>query len=144
MAKKEVIGIIKLQVPAGGANPSPPVGPALGQKGLNIMDFCKKFNDETKEFEKGMPIPVIITAYADRSFDFVTKTPPVSFLIMKHLKIKKGSGTTGKEVIKEVKQSDFKSIAEVKQKDLDLPLESIISMVAGTAKSMGIKVLEDN
>lgn len=144
MAKKEVIGIIKLQVPAGGANPSPPVGPALGQKGLNIMDFCKKFNDQTKEFEKGMPIPVIITAYADRSFDFITKTPPVSYLIMKHLKIKKGSGVTGKEVIKEVKQSDFKSIAEVKQKDLDLPLESIISMVAGTAKSMGIKVLEDN
>ena len=81
MAKKEVTGIIKLQVPAGGANPSPPVGPALGQKGLNIMDFCNKFNDATKGFEKGMPIPVIISAYADRSFDFVTKTPPVSFLI---------------------------------------------------------------
>jgi large subunit ribosomal protein L11 len=143
MAKKEVIGTIKLQVAAGSANPSPPVGPALGQKGLNIMDFCNKFNEATKDFEKGMPIPVIINAYADRSFDFVTKTPPVSFLILKKLKIKKGSGTTGKEVIKEVKKSDFSDIAEVKKKDLDLPLESIINMVAGTARSMGIKVLED-
>lgn len=143
MAKKEVIGIIKLQVAAGSANPSPPVGPALGQKGLNIMDFCNKFNEATKDFEKGMPIPVIINAYADRSFDFVTKTPPVSFLILKKLKIKKGSGTAGKEVIKEVKKSDFSDIAEVKKQDLDLPLESIINMVAGTARSMGIKVLED-
>ena len=143
MAKKEVIGTIKLQVPAGSANPSPPVGPALGQKGLNIMDFCNKFNDATKEFEKGMPIPVIITAFADRSFEFVTKTPPSSFLIKKKLKLKKGSGTTGKEVVKEVKKSEFKDIAEVKQKDLDLPIESIINMVAGTARSMGVKVLED-
>lgn len=143
MAKKEVTGIIKLQVPAGGANPSPPVGPALGQKGLNIMDFCNKFNDATKGFEKGMPIPVIISAYADRSFDFVTKTPPVSFLIKKKFNLKKGSGTTGKEVIKEAKKGDFREIAEVKQKDLDLPLDSIVNMVAGTAKSMGVKVLED-
>jgi len=143
MAQKEVIGSIKLQVPAGGANPSPPVGPALGQKGLNIMDFCNQFNDKTKEFERGMPIPVVITAYADRSFDFITRTPPTSFLILKKLKLKKGSGTAGREVIKEIKKSDLKDVAEVKQKDLDLPIESIINMVAGTAKSMGIKVLED-
>ncbi len=116
MAKKEVIGIIKLQVAAGSANPSPPVGPALGQKVLILWIFCNKFNEATKDFEKGMPIPVIINAYADRSFDFVTKTPPVSFLILKKLKIKKGSGTAGKEVIKEVKKSDFSDIAEVKKK----------------------------
>ena len=142
MAQKEVIGSIKLQVPAGQANPSPPVGPALGQKGLNIMDFCNKFNDSTKEFEKGMPIPVVITAFADRSFEFITKTPPTSFLIKKEFKIKKGSGTTGAEVIKEVQKSALHKIAEIKQKDLNLPIDAIVEMVAGTARSMGIKVIE--
>ena len=106
------------------------------------MDFCNKFNDSTKEFEKGMPIPVVITAFADRSFEFITKTPPTSFLIKKEFKIKKGSGTTGAEVIKEVKKSSLKNIAEIKQKDLNLPIEAIIEMVAGTARSMGIKVIE--
>ena len=141
MAKKEIIGSIKLQIPAGQANPSPPVGPALGQKGLNIMDFCNKFNDATKSFEKGMPIPVVITAYADRTFDFITKTPPVSFLILKKLNLKKGSSNPGKEEIKQISVDQLKEIAEVKQKDLDLSIDSIVSMAAGTAKSMGIKVI---
>jgi large subunit ribosomal protein L11 len=142
MAQKEVTGTIKLQVAAGQANPSPPVGPALGQKGLNIMNFCNEFNNATKDFEKGMPIPVVITAYADRSFTFITKTPPTSYLIKKEFKLKKGSGTTGAEVIKEVKKSSLHKIAEVKMKDLNLPLDSIVEMVAGTARSMGIKVIE--
>jgi large subunit ribosomal protein L11 len=143
MAKKELIGNIKLQIPAGQANPSPPVGPALGQKGLNIMDFCKQFNEATKEFEKGMPIPVVINAYADKSFTFITKTPPASFLILKKAKLKKGSKEPGKDIIKDIKKSDLNSVAEIKSKDLDLPLESIVSMLTGTARSMGVRVLED-
>ena len=143
MADKKVIGSIKLQIPAGQANPSPPVGPALGQKGLNIMDFCNKFNDKTKSFEKGMPIPVVITAYADRSFDFVTKTPPASFLILKKANLKKGSSTPGKEVIKEIFKQDLVSVAEIKKEDLNLPTESIVNMLVGTSRSMGIKVIEE-
>mgnify|MGYP003342393691 FL=1 len=140
MAEKKIIGSIKLQIPSGQANPSPPVGPALGQKGLNIMDFCNKFNEETKGFEKGMPIPVVITAYADRSFSFITKTPPVSFLILKKANSKKGSSTPGKEVIKKISMGQVKEIAEIKQADLKLPIESIARMIEGTAKSMGIEV----
>ncbi len=143
MAKKEVIGEIKLQIPAGRANPSPPVGPALGQKGLNIMDFCNQFNEATKEFENGMPIPVVIEAYADRSFSFITKTPPASYLILKKLKMKRGSRTPGREVIKQVKKSELTDIAEVKQKDVNVPIDSIVNMLAGTARSMGIKVIEE-
>ncbi len=142
MAKKELLGIIKLQIPAGAANPSPPVGPALGQKGLNIMDFCKQFNEATKEFEKNMPIPVEITAYKDKSFTFFTKTPPASFLILKQAKLKKGSGETGKKTLKEMKKADFAEIAKIKQKDLDLPIESIVNMLVGTARSMGIRVVD--
>ena len=142
-AKKEVIGLIKLQIPAGQANPSPPVGPALGQKGLNIMDFCNQFNEKTKD-QRGMPIPVVINAYSDRTFDFITKTPPASYLIMSQVaNIKKGSKTPGREVIKEIKKSSLLGIAEIKQKDLDLPIESVVNQLAGTAKSMGIKVIED-
>ena len=143
MADKQIIGSIKLQIPAGQANPSPPVGPALGQKGLNIMDFCNKFNDKTKSFEKGMPIPVVITAYADRSFDFITKTPPASFLILKKSNLKKGSSTPGKEVVKEISREDLISVAEIKKEDLNLPIESIVNMLVGTARSMGIKVIEE-
>ena len=142
MAKKEIIGNIKLQIPAGQANPSPPVGPALGQKGLNIMDFCNQFNETTKEFQKGMPIPVVINAYADRSFDFTTKTPPASYLIMQKAKLKKGSKAPGSDIVKELKRADLESVAEVKSKDLDLPMESIINMLAGTARSMGIRVVD--
>jgi large subunit ribosomal protein L11 len=142
MADKKIIGSIKLQIPAGQANPSPPVGPALGQKGLNIMDFCNKFNDKTKTFEKGMPIPVVITAYADRSFDFITKTPPSSFLILKKASLKKGSSLPGKEVIKEISKQDLVSVAEIKKEDLNLPINSIINMLVGTSRSMGIKVIE--
>jgi large subunit ribosomal protein L11 len=141
MAEKKIIGNIKLQIPAGKANPSPPVGPALGQKGLNIMDFCNKFNDKTKDFEKGMPIPVVINAYADRSFDFVTKTPPASFLIIKKSKLKKGSSTPGKESVGKISVSDLKEIAEIKVKDIKLPIDSILKMLEGTARSMGVKVI---
>jgi large subunit ribosomal protein L11 len=140
MADKKIIGTIKLQIPAGKANPSPPVGPALGQKGLNIMDFCKQFNDKTKEFEKGMPIPVVIQAYVDRSFSFVTKTPPASFLIIKGAALKKGSSTPGKESVGKITATKIEEIAHIKAKDLNLPLTSIIEMLKGTARSMGIKV----
>ena len=109
---KEVLGFIKLQIPAGGANPSPPVGPALGQRGLNIMDLCKTFNDKTKDVEKGAPIPVVITAYKDRSFDFVTKLPPVSYYLKKAAKIKKGCQTPGRSKLGKVTMAQIKDIAE--------------------------------
>ena len=109
---KEILGLIKLQIPAGGANPSPPVGPALGQRGLNIMDFCKAFNDKTKDLEKGAPIPVIITAYKDRSFDFTTKLPPVSFYLKKAAKIKKGNSTPGRSLVGKVSMQDIEKIAK--------------------------------
>ena len=108
---KEILGYIKLQIPAGSANPSPPVGPALGQRGLNIMDFCKAFNDKTKDVEKGAPIPVVITAYKDRSFDFVTKLPPVSYYLKKAAKIKKGNSTPGRSLVGKVTFSDIEKIA---------------------------------
>ena len=110
---KEILGLIKLQIPAGGANPSPPVGPALGQRGLNIMDFCKAFNDKTKDLEKGAPIPVIITAYKDRSFDFVTKLPPVSFYLKKAAGKEKGSSEPGRTVGGSVNINQIREIAEI-------------------------------
>ena len=140
MAKK-IDGYIKLQIPSGQANPSPPVGPALGQKGVNIMEFCKAFNAATQKLEQGMPIPVLITVFQDKSFAFETKSPPVSFFIKKTLKLKKASQTPGKEVIASISKSDIKKIAEEKMNDLNTNnLESAEKMVAGTARSMGIKV----
>ena len=134
---KEVLGFIKLQIPAGGANPSPPVGPALGQRGLNIMDFCKAFNDKTKELEKGAPIPVVITAYKDRSFDFVTKLPPVSYYLKKAAKIKKGNSTPGRSLVGKVTISDIEKIAKEKMQDLNaIDLKGAVNMVKGSAVSM--------
>ena len=126
---KEVLGLIKLQIPAGGANPSPPVGPALGQRGLNIMDFCKAFNDKTKDIEKGAPIPVIITAYKDRSFDFVTKLPPVSYYLKKAAKIKKGNSTPGRTLVGKISSKDIEEIAKQKMKDLNaVDLKGAVNM----------------
>jgi large subunit ribosomal protein L11 len=140
MAKK-IDGYIKLQIPSGQANPSPPVGPALGQKGVNIMEFCKAFNAATQKLEQGMPIPVLITVFKDKSFVFETRSPPVSFFIKKTLKLKKASQTPGKEVIASISKNDIKKIAEEKMNDLNTNnLESAEKMVAGTARSMGIKV----
>ena len=141
MAKK-IDGYIKLQIPAGQANPSPPVGPALGQKGVNIMEFCKAFNASTQKLEQGMPIPVIITVFQDKSFSFETKSPPVSFFIKKALKLKKASQTPGKEVIATISKNDIRKIAEDKMKDLNTEdPNSAEKMIAGTARSMGIKVV---
>ena len=139
---KEILGLIKLQIPAGGANPSPPVGPALGQRGLNIMDFCKAFNDKTKDLEKGAPIPVIITAYKDRSFDFVTKLPPVSYYLKKAAKIKKGNSTPGRSLIGKVSMNDIEKIAKDKMADLNaIDLNGAVNMVKGSAVSMGMEVI---
>jgi len=141
MAKK-VKAIVKLQVPAGAANPSPPIGPALGQAGLNIMEFCKAFNAQTQQMEQGMPIPVVITAYQDASFDFITKTPPASFFLKKAAKIKKGSGETGKETIGSVTMAQCREIAEQKMVDLNAnDLDAGAIMIAGTARSMGLEVV---
>jgi len=142
MAKK-VTGFIRLQVPAGQANPSPPIGPALGQAGLNIMEFCKAFNAETQGMEQGMPIPTVITVYADRSFSFVTKTPPASFFLKKAAKVKKGTGTAGREVVGQVKMAQVREIAELKMKDLNAhDMDAACRMIAGSARSMGIEVVE--
>ena len=139
MAKK-VIGFIKLQIPAGQANPAPPVGPALGQQGVNIMDFCKAFNAKTQD-KMGDIIPVEITVYADRSFTFVTKTPPASRLILKSANIKKGSGEPNKEKVGVIKDSDLEKIAELKMSDLNAnTISQAKEMIRGTAKSMGIEV----
>jgi len=139
MAKK-VIGFIKLQIPAGQANPAPPVGPALGQHGVNIMEFCKAFNAKTQD-QMGDLIPVEITVYADRSFTFITKTPPASSLILKMINLKKGSGEPNKEKVGLIKKNQIKEIAEIKMKDLNASsLESAMSMIAGTARSMGVNV----
>ena len=140
---KEILGFIKLQIPAGSANPAPPVGPALGQKGLNIQDFCKQFNDATKDLEKGAPIPTIITAYKDRSFDFVTKKPPVTFYLKKAAGKEKGSSEPGRNVGGSVKIAQVKEIAENKMKDLNAAnIDGAVEMVKGSARSMGIEVLE--
>jgi len=143
MAKK-VVGYIKLQVPAGKANPSPPIGPALGQRGLNIMEFCKQFNAATQSLEIGMPIPVVITAYADRTFTFVTKTPPVSYFLKKAAGVTKGSTTPGKgATVGEVSMEQIREIAAKKMKDLNAnDVESASAMLVGSARSMGLKVVE--
>jgi large subunit ribosomal protein L11 len=142
MAKK-IDGYINLQVPAGTANPSPPLGPALGQRGVNIMDFCKAFNAQTQDMEKGAPIPTKITVYADRSFTFVTKTPPASYLIKKAAKLKKGSGLTGSEIIGQIKRSLLSEIAEAKMVDLNAnDIEAATKIIEGSAISMGLEVVE--
>ncbi len=142
MAKK-ITGYIKLQVPAGAANPSPPIGPALGQRGVNIMEFCKAFNAATTEMEKGMPIPTIITVYADRSFSFETKTPPASFLIKKAAKLKSGSKEPGKVSAGRIKRSDLRGIAELKMKDLNAnDLDQATKIIEGSARAMGLEVVE--
>ena len=139
MAKKEVAKI-KLQIPAGAANPSPPVGPALGQHGLNIMGFCKEFNARTQD-QKGMIIPVVITVYADRSFTFITKTPPAAVLIMKAAKLEKGSGEPNRNKVGSLSMAQVEEIAKVKLPDLNATtLESAVKSIAGTARSMGIDV----
>ncbi len=140
MAKK-IKGYVKLQVPAGQANPSPPIGPALGQAGLNIMEFCKAFNAETQSMEPGMPIPVVITAYQDRTFSFVTKTPPASFFLKKAAKVSKGSGVPNKNKVGKVTMSQVREIAELKMKDLNAnDIDAAAQMIAGSARSMGIDV----
>ena len=140
MAKK-IVGYIKLQVPAGKANPSPPIGPALGQRGLNIMEFCKAFNAQTQKLEKGAPIPVVITVYQDRSFTFEMRTPPVSYFIKKAAKLESGSKTPGRDVAGAVTKAQVKEIAQQKMKDLNCDtIEAAMRMVEGSARSMGIEV----
>ncbi len=139
--KKEVVSKIKLQIQAGAANPSPPVGPALGQAGLNIMDFCKAFNDQTKGLDG--PIPVVINAYKDRSFDFTTKLSPMSYMIKKAAKLKKGSQTPGLGVIAKITPEQVKEIAEAKMQDLNAnDIDAACRMVEGSARSMGIEIVE--
>ncbi|HEX3342578.1 MAG TPA: 50S ribosomal protein L11 [Pseudolabrys sp.] len=142
MAKK-VTGFLKLQVPAGAANPSPPIGPALGQRGLNIMEFCKAFNAQTQKMEKGIPIPVIITTYQDRSFTFEMKTPPVSYFLKKAAKLESGSKTPGREPVGQVSKKQVREIAEQKMKDLNCDtVEAAMKMIEGSARSMGLAVTE--
>jgi large subunit ribosomal protein L11 len=141
MAKK-IEGYIKLQIPAGKANPSPPVGPALGQRGLNIMEFCKQFNAATQGMEAGMPIPVIITAFSDRSFTFVTKTPPASYFLLKAAGIQKGAQTTGRGFVGKVTMAQVRDIAKQKMKDLNAhDVDAAAQMIRGTARSMGLEVV---
>ena len=142
MAKK-IDGYIKLQVPAGQANPSPPIGPALGQRGVNIPEFCKQFNAATQKLEPNSPIPTVITVYADRSFSFEMRTPPASFLLKKAAKIGKGSTTSGRGVAGTVTQDQLREIAEVKMKDLNAnSVEQAMKIIAGSARSMGLQVQE--
>ncbi|HKR91123.1 50S ribosomal protein L11 [Novosphingobium sp.] len=142
MAKK-IEGYIKLQVPAGKATPSPPIGPALGQRGVNIMEFCKAFNAATQELENGMPIPTIITVYADRSFTFVTKTPPATFLIKKAINLKSGSKEPGKVKAGSIKRSQLAEIAQVKMADLNAnDIEAATKIIEGSARAMGLEVVE--
>ncbi len=141
---KKKIAEVKLQVPARKATPSPPIGPVLGQRGLNIMEFCNQFNERTKDMETGMPLPVIITAYADRSFTFIIKTPPVSFLLKKAAGIEKGSKTPGRDTVGKVSAEKVLEIAKMKIEDMGIDsIESAISSVKGTARSMSIIVTED-
>ncbi len=142
MAKK-VTGYIKLQIPAGQANPSPPVGPALGQQGVNIMEFCKQFNAQTGTLEKGLPTPVVITVYSDRSFTFITKTPPASVLVRKALGLDKGSGRPNTQKVGRITRSQVEGIAKVKMPDLTAAdLDAAVNTIAGTARSMGVDVVE--
>ena len=141
MAKK-VTGLIKLQVAAGAANPSPPVGPALGQHGVNIMEFCKAFNAKTESLEKGAPVPVEITVYEDRSFTFETKTPPASYFLKKAAKLQKGASNVGSEIVGSVTKKQVKEIAEAKMKDLNAnDIDAAMKIIEGSARSMGIEVV---
>lgn len=144
MAKK-IAGYVKLQVPAGKANPSPPIGPALGQRGLNIMEFCKAFNASTQGVEPGTPIPVVITAYADRTFSFITKTPPVSYYLKKYAGITSGSKTPGKgDTVGKITWDQLREIAKLKMKDLNAhDVEAACSMLQGSALAMGLKVIKE-
>ena len=142
MAKK-IDGYIKLEIPAGQANPSPPVGPALGQRGLNIMEFCKAFNAATQSMEQGVPTPVIITAYQDRTFSFITKTPPASYFLRKAAGLEKGAETAGREMVGQVTWAQLREIAEKKMVDLNAyDLDAAARMIAGSARSMGLDVVE--
>ncbi|MBO7556169.1 MAG: 50S ribosomal protein L11 [Alphaproteobacteria bacterium] len=142
-SKKKILGLIKLQIPAGKANPSPPVGPALGQKGLNIMEFCKAFNAATQKMEPGIPVPVVITAYEDKSFTFITKLPPVSYYIKTAAKVKSASKEPGKTFAGQITMAQVKEIATAKMPDLNCStVEAAMNMVKGQAVSMGIKVVE--
>jgi large subunit ribosomal protein L11 len=142
MAKK-ITGYIKLQVPAGAANPSPPIGPALGQRGVNIMEFCKAFNAATTELEKNMPIPTIITVFADKSFSFITKSPPATFLIKKALNLKAGSKEPGKIAAGTIKMSQLAEIAQIKMADLNAnDIDAATKIIAGSARAMGLEVVE--
>ena len=140
MAKK-IAGYIRLQIPAGQANPSPPVGPALGQRGVNIMQFCKTFNAETQSLEPGMPIPCVISVYADKSYSFITKTPPASYFLKKAAQLPKGSSTPGRETVASVTRQQCREIAELKMADLNaFDLDQAAKMIMGSARSMGIEV----
>ena len=142
MAKK-ITGYIKLQVPAGAANPSPPIGPALGQRGVNIMEFCKAFNGQTGDMEKGMPIPTVITVYADRSFSFEMKTPPATYFLKRAAGLKSGSKEPGKAVAGRVTRSQVREIAEAKMKDLNAnDLDAASKIIEGSARAMGLEVVE--
>jgi large subunit ribosomal protein L11 len=141
MAKK-ITGYIKLQVPAGKANPSPPIGPALGQRGLNIMEFCKTFNARTQDMEPGMPIPVVITVFGDRTFTFITKTPPNSYFLMKEAGVKKGIQTPGKGTVGQITMDQVRKIAAVKLQDMNAnDIDAAVSMLVGSARSMGLEVV---
>jgi large subunit ribosomal protein L11 len=138
---KKVVGFIKLQVPAGKANPSPPIGPALGQRGLNIMEFCKAFNAQTQSYEPGLPLPVVITAFADKSFTFIIKTPPASVLIKKAIKLDKGSPRPHTDKVGKLSRAQVEEIAKAKMPDLNAAsLEAAMKIVAGSARSMGVEV----
>jgi len=139
---KKIVGYIKLQIPAGQANPAPPIGPALGQKGVNIMEFCKQFNAKTQE-KQGLIIPVVITVYSDKSFTFITKTPPASVLLAKAAKAEKGSGEPNRNKVGSVTQKQLREIAELKMPDLNAhDIDAAMKMIAGTARSMGITVAD--
>ena len=143
MAKK-ILGYIKLQVKAGSATPSPPIGPALGQRGVNIMGFCKEFNARTENVEKGTPLPTVITVYQDKSFTFVTKTPPATFYLKEAAGIKSGAKTTGREVVGKVTRSQLRDIAEKKMKDLNAnDIEAAARIIEGSARAMGLSVVEN-
>ncbi len=142
-SKKEILGLIKLQVPSGKANPAPPIGPALGQKGLNIMEFCKQFNAVKFDYEIGTPIPVTIVAYKDKSFTFTTKSPPVSYLIMKEIGLQKGSSAPGKDSAGKITKAQIENVAKKKMVDMNASnLEACMQMVKGSATSMGLEVVE--
>ena len=142
MAKNKTIAtVLKLQIPAGGANPSPPVGPALGQANVNIMDFCNAFNAETQNAEKGVPLPVVINVYEDKSFSFDIKSPPAAVLIRKALNIPKGSGVPNLEIVGKITRAQLEEIAKVKEKDLNAnTMDQAVKIIAGTARSMGVEV----